>query len=178
MTMTLISTVTVGAGGASSIDFSSIPQTYTDLQLVVSARSTITGTTYEDVGIKFNSSSSGYTERQIYANGSSAGSNANFFTSYGYIGGVGSNSNTANTFGNCGVYIPNYTGSSNKSFSVDNVTENNATGAFMNLVANLWSNTAAITSISLFPVSANTFMQYSTASLYGILKGSGGASVS
>jgi len=87
-TKQLIQTVTVGSGGASSIDFTSIPQNFTDLQIVISARSTLTGTNYEDVGIKFNSSSSGYTERQIYANGSTAGSNANFFTSYGYIGGV------------------------------------------------------------------------------------------
>jgi hypothetical protein len=55
---------------------------------------------------------------------------------------------TANTFGNTEFYIPNYTSSNYKSFSVDGVTENNATAAFA-LYAGLWSNTAAITSFRL-----------------------------
>jgi hypothetical protein len=74
---------------------------------------------------------------------------------------------TASTFANNEVTIPNYTSSNFKSYSVDSVTENNATQAYAIFVAGLWSNTAAITSITLGLSSAN-FVQYSTAYLYGI----------
>jgi hypothetical protein len=74
---------------------------------------------------------------------------------------------TANTFGNTDIYIPNYAGSANKSVSVDTVEENNGTTARALLGAILWSNTAAITALGLTPVSGS-FVQYSTATLYGI----------
>jgi hypothetical protein len=84
------------------------------------------------------------------------------------IGGQGSgNGATASTFGNGEVYIPNYAGSTNKSMSADGVSENNGTEAYTDLIANLWSNTSAITSILLYPDSG-TWQQYSTATLYGI----------
>jgi len=75
---------------------------------------------------------------------------------------------TANTFGSWEAYVPNYTLSNNKSVSLDSVMENNATAAEQNLVAGLWSNTAAITSIKLLPLNGTAFKQYSTATLYGI----------
>ena len=86
------------------------------------------------------------------------------------------NTATANTFNSTTFYIPNYAGSTNKSFSFDQVNENNTTAANQVLGSVLWSNTAAITSISLTSPGYN-FVQYSTASLYGITKGSGGATV-
>jgi len=73
---------------------------------------------------------------------------------------------TASTFGNGQVYIPNYAGSNNKSTSADTVSEDNATLAYSALTAGLWSNTAAITSITIAAVT--NFAQYSTAYLYGI----------
>jgi len=66
------------------------------------------------------------------------------------------------------LYIPNYAGSANKSASSDSVRENNATGSIqLRLVASLWSNAAAITSVKLVPDYGN-FAIYSTATLYGI----------
>jgi len=70
-------------------------------------------------------------------------------------------------FSNGSLYIPNYTSSNYKSASSDDVTENNATTAFQYLEAWLWSNTAAITSLTLQP-NLGSFPQYSSASLYGI----------
>ena len=78
-----------------------------------------------------------------------------------------SSGDTASTFGNSEFYIPNYTGSTNKSISSDGVSENNATGAYTRLVAGLWSQTSAITSIDLVPDTGD-FAQYSTAYLYGV----------
>jgi len=172
MTMTLISTVTVPSG-QSAMEFLSIPQTYTDLLLVINARSN-RSLTEDGCLISFNSSTSSFTGRALRGSGSATAS----FTTTRSLGDINGDTTTSNTFSNQSVYIPYYTGSTNKSFSVDSVSEANATQAWQYLTAGLWSNTAAITSISLTPEVGSQFKQYSTASLYGILKGSGGATVS
>jgi hypothetical protein len=77
--------------------------------------------------------------------------------------------NTANTFSSVSVYFPNYAGSANKSYSIDSLTENNAAGATATLQAGLWSNTAAINSMSFAAGNGSgTFAQYTTAYLYGV----------
>ena len=80
---------------------------------------------------------------------------------------VNGDTSTANTFGSAQIYIPNYAGSNNKYLSFENITENNATTAYANLIAGLWSQTTAITSLGIVP-SGTTIKQYSTAYLYGI----------
>jgi hypothetical protein len=167
-TYTLISTVTVGSGGAASISFSSIPQTYTDLELVISARGSgngggpgnayITGT--------FNASGSNFTWSQLWGNGSTASSNN---STSAFIGSAMTDAfYTASTFGNGKLTIPNYTTANYKSYSVDSVDENNGSASYTLFIAGLWSNTAAITAITL--TGTSNFVQYSSASLYGILK--------
>ena len=159
------STVTVGVGGAASMDFTSIPATYTDLIVKVSARDLQVGVT-DNLQIQFNGSAANLTGRFLEGNGSAASSGTDTLI-YGRSNG---NSGTASTFGNSEFYIPNYAGATNKSVSMDSVAENNATSANATLTAGLWSQTAAITSISIKPGAAVNFVQYSTASLYGISK--------
>jgi hypothetical protein len=161
-----IASVTVGAGGAASIEFTSIPGTYDDLVIKISSRSTTNlGGVWTGVNVRLNGSTTSLTSRQLYGTGSAAGSAAtatdNFWTT--------SSAATASTFDNSEIYIPNYAGSTNKSFSADSVTENNATAALAALTANLWSNTNAVTSITLVEA-GNSFAQHSTAVLYGIKK--------
>jgi len=165
-----IATVEVGVGGASTIDFTSIPSTYTDLLLKISVRSSASGGggggSWDYGTIKFNGSSSSYTERFLYGQGTGSAisgnaASADFWSPYSGA--------TASTFGNTEIYIPNYASANYKSISIDTTTENNATAAFAGLNAALWSNTAAITSIALALGSGN-FVQYSTATLYGIKK--------
>jgi len=164
-TYQLISSVTVGSGGASSMDFTSIPQTYTDLLLFVTARNTGNGSGLQ---LRFNGGNSNYSDRWLEGNGASVSSGTNGAGgTYGYCGLISNSSTTSNTFANNFIYIPNYTGSTNKSYSADGVNENNATTAYQDLIAGLWSNTAAITQVTLYP-SLNSFAQYSTAYLYGI----------
>jgi len=147
---------------AASVTFANIPQTgYTDLKIVMSSRA---DSTQNLVDIKFNSSSVGYTRRSVYGDGTSA-SSASGSDSQNLIQSI--STNTASTFGNTEIYIPNYTSSNYKSVSMDTVQENNATAATALLGTVLWSNTAAITTVSLTPVSGN-FVQYSTFSLYGL----------
>lgn len=162
-TYTLISSVTVGSGGASSIDFTSIPATYTDLCLKVSTRDT-GAFNYRDLRIGFNGVTTNLSGRILYGDGSTTGS---YSVTSGLLAWDNSANSTANTFSNLEYYIPNYAGSNNKSFSVDSVTENNATAVTTNISAGLWSSTAAINQITLTPLAGN-LVQYSTATLYGI----------
>jgi len=162
-TMTLIASNTVGSGGASSVTFSSIPATYTDLVVKVSARST---STTIGLQLELNGSTSSITTINLEGKGSGSDS----YSSTNIAGYLVPSSATANTFGNTEIYIPNYTSSNYKSVSVDSVNENNGTSAYSVLTAWLWSNTAAITSL-VFQTDApstNSFAQYSTFYLYGI----------
>jgi len=165
-TFVKIATVTVGAGGASTMDFTSIPSTYTDLLVLVSSRNSGANNN-DDLLMRFNGSSTSYSNKSIYGTGSAIASNSPF-TTYIYGGSNNGNTSTASTFSSNSLYIPNYAGSAYKSVSVEGLQENNTSQAFMNLIAGLWSNTAAITSISL--LSGANFVQYSTATLYGISK--------
>lgn len=167
-TYSKIATYTVGSGGVASIDFINIPQTYTDLVLMFSGRAN-QAATEASVSVQFNGSTSSYTSRWLRGNGAAAASGTDTYgTDEIYIGEVPAANATSSTFGNCLIYIPNYTAAVNKSVSVDMVSENNATTAWAYLTAGLLSNTAAITSIKLLNQGANNFVQYSTAHLYGI----------
>lgn len=169
--MKLIQTVEVGAGGAANIEFTSIPQTYTDLVLVCSLRSTQdTVVSY----VRFNGATTNLSSRLLLGSGSAASSqsDASNIKLQGFQNPSGF---TASTFSNSTIYIPNYAGATNKSISADYVSENNATSAWSGFTAGLWSSTNAITQITIVCASAGNYVQYSTASLYGILKGSGGA---
>ena len=171
-TYTLLEKITVGAAGASSVTFTSIPQTYTDLQILVSARSTRTSDFRDELFIRFNSDSgNNYSVRDLNGSGSTAGTSSSLTTNYLKRGTTPTDNATASTFSNNTIYIPNYTGSNQKSVSTEEVTENNsATNNYLDLRAGLWTGTSAITSISLTPEVGPNFAQYSTFYLYGIAK--------
>ena len=159
----LLERITVGEAGAASVTFNNIPQSgYTDLKLVTSPY--ISGTDdYYTIG--FNGSTSNFSGRYLFGNGSAASSGT--ITPIGYAGG---SNFTSNTFGNNEHYIPNYTSTNYKSISTDALTENNGTTASMILHAGLWSVSGSgspITSITLNASNGN-FQRYSTFSLYGL----------
>ena len=161
----LLGKVTLGASAA-SVTFSNIPQTgYTDLKIVASWRDT-QAQIYGGLFYYFNGLTTNRTNKYLEGNGSvvvsgSASSNTKMFVASG----TGASA-TANTFSNGEIYIPNYTSSNFKSSSADGVGENNATLAYADLNANLWSSTAAITSITLVP--DVSFVANSTFYLYGL----------
>jgi hypothetical protein len=173
-TYTLIASSTVGSGGVSSIDFTSIPSTYTDLKLVLSLRGNV-ATTDDYVNIRFNSSSgANYSNRYLQGDGTASGSaQSGSFTAqtYNYAFQINGANATASSFGNVELYIPNYLASTGKSSLSFGAAESNVT-VFNNrqiaLNAGLWNQTAAITSINLSVGSSTLWVQYSTAYLYGI----------
>jgi hypothetical protein len=171
-TYQLIEAKTLGSAAA-SVTFSSIPQIFTDLKLVMSVRVTAGGNTSDNVYLTFNGATDRYYEILLYGAGSSAGSvsaqNANAYLQW--LGSSSGNTATANTFSNGEVYIPNYTSSNGKSISSDWVNPDNSVNGWEGMSSGLWNPTsnAAITSLKLEArAAATSFAVYSTFYLYGI----------
>ena len=185
MTYTLIAHTEL-TGTQSAIEFNSIPQTFTDLLLVVSARSNRNANNFYTNGkLGINNSTTGYSMRNLIGQFDGGSNVVNSDTGlndslWGFP--FPSLNTTANTFGNAQFYFPNYTGSTAKSVSLDNVSENNAQQALswqVGILAGLTTQTAAITSIQIGirTLDSASFVQYSSATLYGITSGSSGGVV-
>ena len=165
-----ISTVTVGSGGSASISFTSIPATYTHLQIRAIAR-TDRSAYFLDFGkITFNSDSgANYTTHQLYGDGSSAIAYSATAQNYGSIlrfTAVASPT-PSNTFGAAIVDILDYA-NTNKYKTIRNLGGADTNGAGeLGLYSGLWLNTSAISSINIAPVGTQ-FNQYSQFALYGI----------
>lgn len=172
-TYTLIESKTLGSAVA-SVTFTSIPSTYTDLQLLISSKSSESGQS-TNYWVQFNSDTgANYTNKRIYSGATTAASDNGNTSINGISAGFipGDIANTTSTFSNCAVYIPNYAGSNTKSVSSDSSSEGNQTsGVWLTLAAGLWNNTAAITSLTVV-VSGSGVNQTigSTIYLYGIKK--------
>jgi hypothetical protein len=166
--MTLIEHIEVGSGGAASIVLDNIPADYTDLYILISGRTGGSGDFR--MYLKFNDTNI-TSSRNLYGTGSSVGSNSYTNGAIGF--GVGAADQTASTFGSISLYVPNYLSSNDKSVSLDGVTENNATGAYHSISAGLSTVSSAITKVTLVPTSGS-WVQYSSATLYGITAGSDG----
>jgi hypothetical protein len=159
-----IATVEVGSAGANTIDFNSIPQGYTDLKLVISGR-TNNAATSDTVLLNLNGLTTNQSSRRVQGDGSATSSNTYSLTQFV----VNGNTATSNTFGSAEIYIPNYNSTTTyKSISINSIREGNETTTNTQMWAGLWSSNSAVTSIQIAGQSTN-FIQYSTATLYGIL---------
>jgi hypothetical protein len=156
---------------AGTLSLTSIPDTYTDLMLVISAR----GANTPFLGMAFNGTSSGFTSIALVGDSSNAGS---FSRTDTYVANISGSSYTANVYGPCQIYIANYASSNNKSYAGEIVGENNQSAANITLTAGLWSNSAAINSIQIYNWNSGDAQQglatYTSATLYGITAGSDG----
>lgn len=166
-TYTLISS-NVLTSSAASVTFSAIPSTYTDLEIRFSARGDNASVNSYAV-FTLNGTTANYSETRIEWDGSSVGSYRRSSASNIQLLSVGGSTVTANTFSSHSIYIPNYTASQNKPISVSFNRENNATGGYLGALAGLWSNTAAVNSITITNASGN-FVAGSSFYLYGISK--------
>jgi hypothetical protein len=163
-----IQTIEVGSGGAGSLAFNNIPQDYDDLCVVFSLRSTRNDNSDSAV-LSFNGVAVSSNRFLFYRGGLNTFS---FSITNGFL--TQGNTDTANTFSSTELVVQNYSGSgSQKPISFTGVTENNASLAYQNIGAGLTPVTQAITSISVDPVNGD-LMHYSSASLYGIKRGSDG----
>jgi hypothetical protein len=161
-----ISTTTLGVGGATNVSFSSIPSTYTHLQLRITALGT-TATTYSNFYMQLNGdTAANYAYHGLGGNGTSAfASGGSSLTTIQSIGEAGTTTSTA---GVTIIDILDYK-NTNKYKTVRGLTGDDANGAGQVLFGSgLWQSTSAISSILLQPA-LGTFAQYSSFALYGVL---------
>ena len=164
MSMTKIATITVGAGGATSIDFQSIPQTFSDLRVVASIRNSGTS---EHALIGLNGSTANFTGQYLSGYGSGGATSSGSYARY--LGNVSRAGYTAGTFGSTTVYIPNYTSANNKLITAESISENNDTSNWAAAMStHTWAQSAAITSLQITNENGTLLEEGSTATLYGI----------
>ena len=163
-----IATVTVGSGGASNIEFTSIPSTYKHLQIRGINRFSNADT---DTNLSFQLNSdtgSNYAFHRIRGNGSTTYAGGSSSVAYFTAGDTIANNSTANVYCGAIIDILHYA-DSNKYKTTRMLMGWDANGSgFMNFASGLWQSTSAVTSIKIYSTASYTFSQYSTFALYGI----------
>lgn len=150
-----------------TVTFSSIPQTYIDLVLIIQGRFD-TATTIRDLGLRFNGDSgTNYSATRMVGDGSTASSwrETNFDNMRFAV--LPAASATAGNFGNAIIQIQNY---SNANVTKTALGRTNASLAWTSAIAGLWRNTSAINSIriAISETQTGSFVSGSTFTLYGI----------
>lgn len=161
-----ISTITVGSGGQANVEFTSIPSTYTHLSLMASVASERTAGTADDLIITYNGTSSGYTNKVLYAAGGTASGYT--YTNSGVYWDTGGGSQFTSKFSNVEFFIPNYTNSENKLLWGEYAGPSDVTTQYVGLVGGTLTSTSAVSSIKIATWSGNDIAQYSKFTLYGL----------
>ena len=166
-----IASTTVGAGGTSTVTFSSIPSTYTHLQIRAIARTSATGGTTQNFNMTINNdTSTAYSFHQLLGDGATAssyGENVNRSNCVQILH-IPTNSSASNIFGAGIIDILDYT-NTNKNRTVRSLRgqdQNNSDGGIA-LHSYLYTGTTAINRLDFFAGSGN-LVQYSQIALYGI----------
>lgn len=169
--------VSVGSAGAADVTFSSIPSTYTHLQIRALAQTDRGTYGIDSIQMQLNSDTgSNYTAHWIYGDGSSAAASA--ITSNTYLrpgdGQIGtSTGNSGLAFGVAVIDFLDYKNTSKyKTVRALQGIDLNGTiasvGGRVGLGSGVWMSTNAITSIKLYPQAGTKWTQYSSFALYGI----------
>lgn len=162
-----IATVTVGSGGASTIEFTSIPATYASLHLRGVLRSSTAATNAVTPTLTVNGSAgTNYAQHELAGSGSAA-------SAYGAADAAGvimlehpAAAAAANIFGAVAIDILDYASTSKyKTFRMFIGADRNGAGV-VGLTSGLWKSTSAITTVTL--TSPDNFVQHSTVALYGV----------
>jgi hypothetical protein len=167
----LIETVTVGAGGAASVTFSSLNTyntTYQHLQLRMVVRQSHTSNDLDLVTLQFNSDTgSNYARHRLWGSGSSVASYAASSGTYGYAGLITRSTGSVNASSVCDILDPFETTKNTTIRALAGGT--NSAQNVITLMSSLWNSTSAVTSITLKPEDTGyNFAQYSRFSLYGL----------
>jgi hypothetical protein len=164
-----IASTTAGAGGTSTITFSSIPTTYTHLQLRISCRSTTAaGLSWSRLRMNSDSTNANYKGHQLYGEGSSAAS-----TNFGSESGIAAfltvgSTGTANVFNAAIIDILDYS-NTNKYKTIKVLQGNDTNGAgYIIFHSGVWMSTSSINSLTFLDVNSGNYAQGSIFSLYGM----------
>jgi hypothetical protein len=162
-----ISTVTVGAGGVSSITFSSIPSTYQHLQIRYIARGSFAGASQEFY-LRYNGSSANYNGgHYLYGEGTGVSVGKYAYSTVAVLEQLVAATSTASVFNGGVIDVLDYT-NTNKYKTHRSLGGYDANGSgYIYVNSSLWMDTAAVSSITMLPSTGN-FAQYSSFALYGI----------
>lgn len=160
-----IASLTAGSGGVASFDFTGIPATYSDLYLSLSARSS-NSSNFDNPRIAINTSTTGFSRLLFYSENATLGNES---ASDRIIGVCPAVNTVANSFGALKLHIPNYVSGNNKAYSVFSTSQHNtSTPRALWYLGGIWANTATVSQITISLNTGANFVQYSTATLYGI----------
>lgn len=164
-----IATVTVGSGGASNIEFTSIPGTYQHLQVRGIGRITRTGQALDYAALTVNNSTgTNYAFHELYSLSDSPGAGGAANVARMNVWNFAASTATASVFGAVVIDILDYANTSkNTTFRGFGGNDRNGTGE-LGLTSAVWKITDAVTSIRLAPLNGTGFVQHSTFALYGI----------
>jgi len=165
-----ISTATVTSGGTTSVTFSSIPSTYTHLQVRAFSKGDYATASPVAIAFRFNGDSgANYAIHYLYGAGSGGGASGSFTSAtVGYVGVISDAVDNANVFGACVMDVLDYT-NTNKyktTRSISGYDTNGSGQIYFN--SSLWMNTTAVTSLTITPGAGTNFNQYSSFALYGV----------
>lgn len=173
MTMVLIQTVTLGATAA-SIGVSAIPNTYTDLFLMIRVKSTYSAAT-DTLLMAVNGVTTNLVGQQSYGDGAASPNPLSVTTAIMRV--AYDVPNFANVFSSATMYVANYKTAFAKHMIIDSVEEGNTTAVFNTYDNHTWNNSAAINAFT-FTLLNGTLLAGSSISLYGITTaGATGATV-
>jgi hypothetical protein len=162
-----IATTTLGSN-TSTITFSSIGSTYTDLRIVLVGRTNRASTGNDTVFLRFNSNTTeSYSYTRLLGDGANVSSAAGTDLTSNVAGYIPRNNNTSGIFGLVTVDIFSYAGSTNKTYLSTTSADLNGSGDVVRIVG-LWRSTSAITSITFSLSSTFQYLTGTTATLYGI----------
>lgn len=169
-----IATSTVGSGGSSYVEFTSIPGTYTHLQIRCLSQENqspvSSNTSFDNFVMRFNSDSgSNYARHHLNGDGASAAAYGAASVTYAYTG-ISQRGGTSNLyFGATIIDILDYA-NTNKYKTVRALSGADLNGSGnIRLASALWQSTSAVTSIRLQSDSSGwNLQQYSHFALYGI----------
>jgi hypothetical protein len=166
-----IATTSVGAGGALSVTFSSIPSTYKHLQIRLIGKNNRAATDDATYMYYNGDNSSGlYSLHYLAGDGATASAGGLANRNEMYILYVTSANATANYFGGAIIDILDYA-DTNKYKTMRQIggeMYNSSANGSIAMSSGLWRNTNAINSITLFGGSTIAFSQYTRVALYGI----------
>jgi hypothetical protein len=163
-TFRLIATYTAPTT-VNNVQFNTIPQTFQDLKLLVSARSS-SSQDDDSLYVKFNNTSTNYFSQVMFDNGSNV---FGFRLTTGYAGVISADTTTAGIFSNSEVYISDYTNASKHKSAVTLTTnEKNDANIRHDQAQIVWKDNTPITSLVIDSV--GTLLAGSTFYLYGINK--------
>lgn len=166
----LIQSQTVGSGTPTTVQFTSIPATFTDIVAVCSARSSYASGYPITMSVQINGANIDAL-RTVYGGGTGVGYEGSSGADY-----VPSSSAYTGMFGSATYYFGNYASATPKNFFIDSATDGE-TASYIRLIAGMHNTTSAISSLT-FTMNQGGFVQNSVISLYGATKGAGGATIS